>query len=126
MLWELAWFHALTRLRAHTDDTLITFDNAVITLGKAVRTFLTDVCALVQTRELPRETESRKRRQPPRADGQTVNITAKTKKLNLDTYKYHRLGDYPRAVREFGPLDGFSTQTVRVSLAYSKPGRLIY
>ena len=111
LLWELAWFHALTRLRAHTDDTLTTFDSAVITLGKAVRTFLTEVCAKVKTRELPRETESRKRRQQA-GQGQAINVTVKTRTLNMNTYKYHALADYPSAIRDFGTSDNYNTQTV--------------
>ena len=56
---------------------------------------------------------SRKRRKQATKKNAVVDLRAKKKELNLNTYKYHRLGDYPRAVREFGPLDGFSTQTVR-------------
>ena len=110
LLWELAWFHALAHLRAHSDGTLITFEAAVITLGAAVRRFVTKVCSNLSSRELPKETLSRKRRK--QAKKQSTSATAKQKVLNLNTYKYHRLGDYPQAVREFGPLDGYSTQTV--------------
>ena len=110
-LWHLAWFHALARLRAHSERTLLTFDEAVITLGKAMRTFLTRVCARVKTKELPKETHARQRRKQA-ASKETVKVSPNTKTLNLNTYKYHRLGDYPSAVREYGPLDGFSTQTV--------------
>ena len=58
--------------------------------------------------ELP-STRGRGRKQ---AKKQSTSASAKQKVLNLNTYKYHRLGDYPQAVREFGPLDGYSTQTV--------------
>ena len=107
MLFELAMFYMLAKLAMHTDSTLIAFEAAVTRLGKAMRDFLFKVCPNYDTRELPRETESRKRRRKSSA-----NTKAKRKNFNLNTYKYHRLGDYPAAVREFGPLDGFSTQTV--------------
>ena len=35
-----------------------------------------------------------------------------SKHLNLSTYKWHALSDYVRAIRLFGPTDGFSTQVV--------------
>ena len=112
MLWELATFHALSYLRLHTVYTLLVFDAAVITMGLAIRTFLSKVCDKVDTPELPKETESRKRRKQAVDKTAEVKISPKYKVLNLNTYKYHRLGDYPSAVREYGPLDGFSTQTV--------------
>ena len=113
MLWEMAMFHALSYLRLHTAITLLIFDAAVITMGKAIRTFRTKVCAKLDARELSKETASRKRRKQATKKNAVVDLRAKKKELNLNTYKYHCLGDYPRAVREFGPLDGFSTQTVR-------------
>ena len=37
------------------------------------------------------------------------------KQLNLSTYKYHALGDYPDLIARFGTTDNASTQTVRGS-----------
>ena len=34
------------------------------------------------------------------------------KNLNLSTYKYHALADYPDMIREYGTTDSYSTQTV--------------
>ena len=89
------------------------FDASVAPFGKSVRAFQTKVCAYVDTRELSKETQARKRRKTS-TNTEPVTFTAKSKVLNINTYKYHRLGDYPRAVRLFGPLDGFSTETVSV------------
>jgi hypothetical protein len=36
----------------------------------------------------------------------------KIMKLNLLTYKYHFLGDYSDAIRQFGMTDSYSTQMV--------------
>ena len=112
MLFELAKFHAFAKLRLHTDDTLSAFEDAVASLGVAMRRFLAKVCPFFDTRELPKETDSRKRRKQASGHNATVNLSAKSKVFNLGTYKYHRLGDYPAAVREFGTLDSFSTVTV--------------
>ena len=37
----------------------------------------------------------------------------KIKRLNLSTYKYHALGDYPGMIWQYGMTDSYSTQTVR-------------
>jgi hypothetical protein len=34
------------------------------------------------------------------------------KQFNLNTYKYHALGDYSNTIRRFGTTDSYSTQTV--------------
>lgn len=34
------------------------------------------------------------------------------KQFNLNTYKYHALGDYCNTIRRFGTTDSYSTQTV--------------
>ena len=107
MLFELAMFYTFAKLAMHTDSTLIAFEAAVTRLGKAMRDFMFKVCPEYDTRELPRETESRKRRRNSKA-----STKAKRKNFNLNTYKYHRLADYPRVIREIGTLDGPSTMTV--------------
>jgi hypothetical protein len=35
------------------------------------------------------------------------------KVLNIQTYKHHALGDYPKTIRQFGTTDSFSTEPVR-------------
>lgn len=45
-------------------------------------------------------------------------MTAKTKGFNLHTYKYHRLGDYPAAIKRFGTTDNTTTQTVSADYVY--------
>lgn len=44
--------------------------------------------------------------------------TAKVKGFNLHTYKYHRLGDYPAAIKRFGTTDNTTTQTVSADSGY--------
>jgi hypothetical protein len=43
---------------------------------------------------------------------QRQTLTSRRKDLNLSTYKYHALGDYPDLVSRFGTTDNSSTQTV--------------
>ena len=102
-------FYMFAKLAMHTDTTLVAFEAAVTRLGKAMRDFVFKVCPNYDTCELPRETESRKRRRQT----SKPNSKVKRKNFNLNTYKYHRLADYPRVIREIGTLDGPSTMTVR-------------
>ena len=112
MLWESASFHALGRSHAHWTASLEIFRRAVVTLGKEMRKFDRNVCHNNETTELPAETASRQRRKQASSKGKPVSVTPNIRHFNLNTYKYHRLGDYPAAVLEFGPLDVYSTQTV--------------
>ncbi|KAH7918336.1 hypothetical protein BV22DRAFT_1134671 [Leucogyrophana mollusca] len=61
ILFMLAHWHALAKLRMHTDSTLALLDRATVSLGAALRHFQTTVCPAFKTRELKREAEARKR-----------------------------------------------------------------
>ncbi len=62
MLFLLASWHALAKLRMHTDTTLSVFEKTTADLGTAVRGFAAKVCSTFVTRELPREEAARGRR----------------------------------------------------------------
>lgn len=120
LLFDLAVWHALAKLRIHTDDTLYFLDFATRHLGYSVRRFQKTTCAAYQTTELPEESASRTRRQaalvtkrPQSTRNSNQSSTPKIKKLNLSTYKFHALGDYPDVIREFGTTDSYSTQMVQ-------------
>lgn len=150
MLFELATWHSLAKLRLHSESTLTILERATRTLGDAMRTFLRKVCPDYVTKELPKETASRQRRKaaraakaspkaPPLATAESSasapgshadeaaplpvgarskgapKLTSKGKRFDLNTYKFHRLGDYPRSIRSMGTTDGWTTQTVRAS-----------
>jgi hypothetical protein len=103
------------------DDTLSFFDNAIAHLRYSVHKFQAMTCSTYQTTELPQESATRARRRaalvakdPQRAAGRE-NATAsipKIKWLNLSTYKYHALADYPDTIRRYGTSDSYSTQRV--------------
>jgi hypothetical protein len=133
LLFDLAHWHGLAKLRMQTDPTLDIFSQATTSLGDSVRGFEEKTCALFKTRELERERAARQRRQnaatesrvepTPAAPGNSKqqpkpaaaapgNSTRKSKLLNLKTYKYHALGDYVTAIRQFGTTDSYSTQPV--------------
>jgi len=68
------------------------------------------------TVELPSETAARKRRSLATEGDITAQSRGPLKRvLNLQTYKFHALGDYVQSIRLFGTTDSYSTQLVRTS-----------
>jgi hypothetical protein len=124
LLFDLATWHGFAKLRMHTEDTLSFFDAATVILGQTVRKFAHTTCKVYDTSELPHEYATRGRREAALASklgeadpkGRVVSSGPKRKKLNLMTYKYHALGDYPDTIRQFGTTDSFSTQPVSFDL----------
>lgn len=122
LLFELATWHGLAKLRLHTESTLHVLDTSTTRLGHIVRHFKATTCHNYDTRELPSEKAARGRREATAAKNQSSqrdsNKTSKGSKpwmvrsFNLTTYKFHALGDYVDAIRMFGTSDGFTTQTV--------------
>jgi hypothetical protein len=139
VLFDLAHWHGLAKLRMHTDSTLNIFSEVTTALGNALRVFQEQTCSVFPTRELQREQTARLRRQvttklapsnlnesgpsnpKPRNNGARL-----PKKLNLRTYKFHSLGDYPSTIRRFGTIDSYSTQSVSFFDTAAEPHDLNY
>lgn len=127
LLFTFAEWHALAKLRMHTDATLESLDEATTDLGHHLRHFEKHTCAVFDTRELPKEEASCGRRQNCKQKatstdgslpGPTVEIMSgpKFKCFNLLTYKFHAMGDYVHTIRCFGTTDSYSTQPVCTNL----------
>ncbi|GJE96476.1 hypothetical protein PsYK624_126730 [Phanerochaete sordida] len=128
LLWEMASWHALAKLRLHTETTVNILEASTPTLCKAIRVFAT-ACDPLDIRELPSEEAARGRRkakpkkskktaptQPcdepaANAKGKAPRAPPKQVKLNLKTSKYHGIVHYPGGIRAAGTTDVFSTQT---------------
>jgi hypothetical protein len=124
LLFRLAEWHALAKLRMHSESTLTLMESVTTALGNIMRQFRNITCSVFKTRELPKETAARGRRQArkqakkasnsvpvaPSAGVKSKHPSEKT--LNLATYKVHALADYVRTIRLFGTTDSYSTQTV--------------
>ena len=63
LLYHLAYWHGLAKLRLHTDLMLDILDNLTSELGKMFRDFVKHTCQVVETKELPREYVARQRKQ---------------------------------------------------------------
>lgn len=84
LLFLLAHWHGLAKLRLHTDDTLTHLDKLTSTLGEQLRIFQKKTCSAFKTKELPRETRARQRRQTRQA-GKKRNGTRRTRNQAEET-----------------------------------------
>ncbi|KAG2113257.1 hypothetical protein BD769DRAFT_1673787 [Suillus cothurnatus] len=113
LLFRLAEWHALAKLRLHTDDSLDKLDQALTALGKQLRRFQQFTCSAFQAMELPHEVTARQRRQDANLQstrGEARSSGAHPKNFNILTYKLHALGDYTASIRLFGTTDSYTTQ----------------
>ena len=67
LLFELATWHGLAKLRLHTDSTLFDLENSATRLGNLLRKFKNEVCSEYATRELPSEEAAHGWRQAAKA-----------------------------------------------------------
>jgi hypothetical protein len=137
LLFELATWHGLAKLRLHTESTLSVLEASTSWLGVALRKFSSTTCEAFDTRELPSEEAARGRRNARMAMKKAPLLSSRAKgkqrqglgtnvgrgaqqqrKFSLDTYKLHALGDYVAMIRLYGTSDGISSQTV-IILLYS-------
>ena len=134
LLFELATWHGLAKLRLHTDTTLSNLETSTTRLGHLLRKFKTIVCAAYITRDLPSEEAARGRRQAAKAkkaaeaekptqqpQTQTQATTKKKAKLrtfNMETYKLHSLPDVAASIRAFGVTENTSTKNVGYFIIY--------
>ncbi|KAK7696333.1 hypothetical protein QCA50_000987 [Cerrena zonata] len=112
LLFKMAKWHALAKLRIHTEKTLNCLEHATTELGKIMRQFANVTCTRTEMYELPRERAACEHRQAQQNKNlmSSSTSTRKHKTINLNTYKWHVLGDYVRSICLFGPVDIYSTQ----------------
>jgi hypothetical protein len=122
LLFELATWHALAKLRLHTESTLDALENSATRLGNLLRIFKNDVCSGYITRDLPSEEAARGRRRaaivlkagrgfqrpPKKKSAKKKNF----RDFNMKTYKLHALPDYPASIRAYGVTENTSTKNV--------------
>ena len=85
-----------------------------------MRKFQHTTCMTYYMTELPQEYATRGRRTAALAarrghSASTLRSDPKFKTLNLNTYKYHSLGDYPNTIHCYGTTDSYSIQIVSQS-----------
>ncbi len=106
VLFTLAHWHALAKLRLHTESTLSIMESVTTQLGKLLREFQAETCSSFDTRELKRETAARKRR------AEEVVSTRKRTARDADGLPLagdaatdpHRLIRFPRRLESYAGL----------------------
>ena len=117
LVFVMGCWHAYAKLCVQTEDTLASFEQLTADLGALFRHFAGVTCKELNTTELPRESRARMRRAADAGgSGGTSTGGAKPKAFNLNTYKFHALGDYPQAIDERGTTDNYTSQWVRISI----------
>jgi hypothetical protein len=131
LLFELATWHSLAKLRLHTETNVRDLENSTSRLGDLLRQFQNDVSPGYQTFDLPTEEAARARRKAASLKKKTSSAevvmkatdkgkskqvgSRKSRKFNLVTYKTHALGAYAKAIRLYGSPDNYNSQTVSVN-----------
>jgi hypothetical protein len=121
LLYRFAQWHALAKLRIHSESTLGFLDETFKILSRQLRKFRDFTCTAFDTVELPREKAARQRR-----FAQCAGLTnasselngPRVKKFNLNTYKFHAMGDYVQTIKLFGTTDSFTTQIVSTIFSF--------
>ena len=105
----------------HHDYTLEILDQVTTSLGEKLRAFGEQTRSAFVTKELHREFAARLRRQTEDftasegaspSNSQSNGNARLPKTLNLNTYKFHSLGDYVATIRKYGTTDSYSTEPV--------------
>jgi hypothetical protein len=119
LLFMLATWHALAKLRLHTTSSLSFFEQCTKLLGRVIRKFHDRICPRYETHDTPQEAATKLRHDAARtaksgADKGKPGAKKKSsgRTFSLETYKLHALGHYPATIRRFGTTDSYSTQTV--------------
>ena len=107
LLYKTAEWHALAKLRLHTDSTLNLLEAGTKEFGRLMRQFRDKTSAEYNTVELPHGPDARNARS---------RSSKKKKELNLNTYKFHALADYVTTIQLFGTTDSYSTLLVSFPL----------
>ncbi|TFK21308.1 hypothetical protein FA15DRAFT_707349 [Coprinopsis marcescibilis] len=135
MLFSLAHWHALAKLRLHTDETLALLKEWTAILGADVRYFKATMCEEVKTYELKKEYAARMKRAASKAKAAATGATAgkrkgkakesepqagmsaipegalpgvsgkKPKEFSLEMYMFHALGDVASSIGWSGTTD---------------------
>jgi hypothetical protein len=130
LLFRLAEWHALAKLRTQTENTLHYLNQSTTIIGQELRSFR-EWSRSFNMVELPCEMAAHERRKSKKAPLQKVGNNTlpapnskperkgsgrlKVKFLNLLTYKLHALGDYVQTIKLFGTTDSYSTQIVSLN-----------
>ena len=123
LLFEMATWHFLAKLRLHTESTVTLLMKSTTRLGTTLRKFASVTCEAYITKDLPSEEAARGQCQAALAQKKVMNGKQSTKpsekstnagehKFNLSAYKPHAIPDYASYICRYGTTDGFTSQVI--------------
>jgi hypothetical protein len=122
LLYRFAHWHALAKLRVHSETTLSALDDTFKKLLHQLCKFCNFTCVTFNTAELPKDKAAWEWKAARECSGlhnpDTGDGSRKVKRFNLNTYKFHAMGDYVQSIWLFGTTDSFTTQIIHESLSY--------
>ncbi|CDO74305.1 hypothetical protein BN946_scf184839.g11 [Trametes cinnabarina] len=113
LLYHVAYWHALAKLRLHTDTSLQLLSSSTVVLGRALRHFTSVTCAAFDTKESKAEYAARQRAQARRKMTSSMSaavVGRRQRTFNLKVVKLHFLGDYVQCIKRYGTTDSYTTQ----------------
>ncbi|PPR08295.1 hypothetical protein CVT24_002453, partial [Panaeolus cyanescens] len=112
VLYHAAEWHALAKLRMHTDSTLTLLERITCDFAALVREFRNSTCSAFATVELPREAEARQRRELKDLES---NGTSSSRQANQELQLQPQGKKVADHIRRFGTSDSYSTQLGEVA-----------
>lgn len=117
LLFYLAKWHVLAKLRLYAEDSLALLQQALWQLGAEMQRFQHVTCPAFDMKELPCETAQRHQRETVALLSgccqKSIGSLSLQKVFNTNTYKFHALGNYEQMIRHYGTMDAYyMTQVV--------------
>lgn len=113
VLYHCAEWHTLAKLHMHTEVSLSLLKMISQQLGSILWKFRDETAQAYCMLELPREYATWQHYQQASGPSKTSRGQSSTpmpKGLNLNTYKFHAIGDYEYMITQFGTTDSYTTQ----------------
>ncbi|KAL6302331.1 hypothetical protein BKA93DRAFT_737017, partial [Sparassis latifolia] len=124
LLYVMAYWHGLAKMRMHTDTSLRVLDHTTTVLGTHLRYFTAVTCEAFATKETEVEYAARQcaqvcqnvARGGPTSSAATNRSGRRACTFNMGTIKGHMLGDYVHCIKCSGMTDSYSTQLVSLPM----------
>ncbi|KAH9916588.1 uncharacterized protein BXZ73DRAFT_105780 [Epithele typhae] len=117
LLFVCAYWHALAKMRLHSDSSLDLLDDTTALLGHEMRYFAAITCPQFDARETAAEYQARRRAEERRNPTSIAANDGRRLRLftAINTIKFHFLGEYVSIIRELGTTDSFTTEINELS-----------
>jgi len=110
LLFVMAHWHGLAKLRMHNDLTLDVMDAVTVSLGDKLRAFSQKTCAAFETKELPREAAARVHRETKKS---TSKCRGSTRAPNVDvSSSVNQAPPMPNVVTPPHPMIGGQSSSI--------------